>query len=424
MTYAGDYATDDNLEEAAGTVYVEKVLAGFSIEQPWSPPCSAVVTAEAGLIPGTATGTYVRTEADDAGCAGQAEVCYVSPTGMYRLVWGNQDLFSEPSNMLIFEGMDGLHRSCSGWVLEFLVDGAFVPMWATYLGESIDCPTEPATYTLKTAPDYDPPGFTGMYSWKPEIDEEVDMDFVCKSYPTCGTLQTCVLAKNRFYTETEIMLTKGDVTAGPYAFISDTPGYETLVDPVTFRPKTLISVEIAKLFVAKVKAQYGKELYRNVPGHLRIKIADLGAGVTNAIITMISSGTSYDSGFTLTINGQQYAIREQSTEPLGYEPWYTDIVRLEKFGKDGKVIEKGAATVIDFYAPTSPNLMVVVFDKTTGAEVERLQGTMVPGQPGYWRVSATRSADYLGTSESPCPATPPSIPNSAMTGVSCPDLDA
>merc|ERR550537_79667 len=240
------------------------------------------------------------------------------------------------------------------------------------------------------------------------IDYAVDMDFVCKSYPTCGTLQTCVLAKNRFYTEAEIMLTKGDVKIDKmYAFISDTPGYETLVDPVTFRPKTLVSVEMAKLFVSKVKEQYGKELYRNVPGHLRIKIASLGADVTNAIITMISSGTSYDSGFTLTINGQQYAIPEQSTEPKGYEPWYTDVVRLEKFGKDGKVIEKGAATVIDFYAPTSPNLMVVVFDKTTGADIDRLDATMVPGSPGYWRVPATRSADYVGTSESPCPATPP-----------------
>merc|ERR1719331_55937 len=130
------------------------------------------------------------------------------------------------------------------------------------------------------------------------------MDFVCKSYPTCGTLQTCVLAKNRFYTEAAIMLTKGSVSVGPYAFLSDTPGYEAVVDPVAFRPKTLISVDIAKLFVAKVKEQYGKELYRNVPGPLRIKIADLGADVTNAILTMISSGTP---AAPMTLNGQSYA---------------------------------------------------------------------------------------------------------------------
>merc|ERR1719171_2645947 len=101
-----------------------------------------------------------------------------------------------------------------------------------------------------------------------------------------------------------------------------------------------------------------------------------------------------------------------------------DIVRLEKFDKDGKVIEEGAPTVIDFYAPTSPNLMVVVFDKTTGQPSDRLYATMVPGSPGYWRVSATKSADYVGTSESPCPATPPTIPNAAMDGVTCPELDA
>merc|ERR1719379_335798 len=124
------------------------------------------------------------------------------------------------------------------------------------------------------------------------------------------------------------------------------------------------------------------------------------------------------------LNGQVYAIAEQFTDPKGYEPWYTDVVRLEKFGADGTVIDFGAPTVIDFYAPTSPNLMVVVFDKTTGAEIDRLQAAMVPGSPGYWRVNAARSADYVGTSESPCPATPPSVPNAAMAGVLCPDLDA
>jgi hypothetical protein len=326
-------------------------------------------------------------------------------------------MFSADSNMIILDELTALNRMCSGWVLEYLVDGTFMPMWATYLAETIDCLAEPTTYSLNK-----PDGYFGMYSWKPSIDGDVDMNFVCKSYPICGTLQTCVLARNRFYTETEIMLTSGTFKVGPYDFISKTPGYEALVDPVTFRPKTLISVEIAKLFVTKVKEQYGKELYRNVPGHLRIKIADLGADVTNAIITMISSGTSYDSGFTLTINGQQYAIPD-TQDPDGYEPWYTDVVRLEKFGADGKVIAMGAPTVIDFYAPTAPNLMVFVYDMD-GMYVDMLPATMVPGSPGYWRVSATRSGDYLGTTEKPCPATPPSIPNSAMAGVLCPDLDA
>ena len=55
------------------------------------------------------------------------------------------------------------------------------------------------------------------------------MKFVCKSYPMCGTLQTCVLAKNRFYTETEIMLTSGSFKAGPYDFISATPGQSTSI---------------------------------------------------------------------------------------------------------------------------------------------------------------------------------------------------
>jgi hypothetical protein len=430
QTYAGQTGTVNNLDDDpsnAGTDWVEKVMAGFSIEQPWSPPCSAIVStgpAGTGLIPGTASGTYTRKEAADCGGGGNEEVCYLSANSAYRLVWGSQQMFA--TTEVVLDDLKAYHRQCSGWVLEYKSGGVFTPMWATYLantvrdGDFLECPTEPATYSLGS-------GYTGMYSWTPSLAAPVNLDFVCKSYPTCGTLQTCVLAKNRFWTETEALLTKDDCgPVGPYDFLSDgnTPCYPTLLDPVTFRPKTLISAIASKLFVAKVKEQYGKELYRNVPGHLRLKINDLGSDVTNAIITMISSATSYDNNFQFTINGRGYFIPEQLTDPKGYEPWYTDVVRLEKFDADGKVIENGAATVLDFYAPTSPNLMVVVFDKMSGDPIEYIDATAVPGSPGYWRVSATRSADYVGTSESPCPATPPSMDNSDMAGKTCPDLDA
>jgi hypothetical protein len=307
MMFASTTATTDTLTATDGTYYVEKMMNGVSVESPWSPPCKAVVSAppESELLPGTALGAYTRTLATDCGAPAQDVVCYMSPSAAHRLVWGGQTK-GPGGTMMYLEGTAPISRQCSGWVLEALGPaGEFEPVYATYLGEGVYCPTEPTTFSLN-APD----GYVGMYSWKPMIDYSVSMNFVCKSYPMCGTLQTCVLAKQRFYSELDIQLSTGSTMAPRYDFVPT--GMESLLDPVTFRPKTLISVEMAVLFVAKVKAQYGAELYRNVPGPLRIKIADLGAGVSSAIIRMVSAAGT-------TLFGKSYTV------PSGYKPWYTDV---------------------------------------------------------------------------------------------------
>jgi hypothetical protein len=159
---------------------------------------------------------------------------------------------------------------------------------------------------------------------------------------------------------------------------------------------------MAILFVAKEKEQFGTELYRNVPGHLRIKIADLGS-VNNAVIKMVSAeGT--------TLFGKSYSIPEQGS---GYEPWYTDVVRIEMFGADGE-LDAGGPMSIDFYAPTAPNLMVVGFSKD--GSTTYLEASEVPGSKGYWRVSVATSGDYVGTTESKCDSSPAS-------GTECADVD-
>jgi hypothetical protein len=399
MTFDSTTAMPD-LTATAGTHYVEKMANGVSVlpTERWSPACKAVMgSSSPGYLPGTALGAYIRTVAADCGSPLQDVVCYMSPTSSHRLVWGNQAKFS---GLMYLDSATGVGRQCSGWVLEEMGEsGAYEPIYATYTAEGLDCLAEPSQYALTG---YD----LGMYTWKPAMDYSVSMNFICKSYPMCGTLQTCVLAKNRFNSEVAIQLTKGSVVAAADGFISDTPSYETLLDPVTFRPKTLISVETAILFAAKVKEQYGTELYRNVPGHLRIKIADLGAGVSSAVIKMFSASVT-----------PAYAI------PAGYDPWYTDVVRVEKFGPDGTV-DAGGPTLIDFYAPTviTTDLMVIAFDKT-GVEMAKLPAAAVPGSPGYWRVAVTVSGDYLGTTEMKCPSVPPTITN-AEGGLVCPILDA
>jgi hypothetical protein len=419
MTFASVTPTSNTLVATTGAHYVEKMMNGVSVESPWSPPCKAALSAPAPMdlpfpLPGTALASYTRTLAADCGAPVQDEVCYMSPSSQYRLVWGNQAK-GPAASMMYLEASTGIPRKCSGWVLEELGTSGYEPVYATYLAEGFDCLTAPVTYSLnKPAPGSgDVGGYVGMYSWKPVMAMGVSMNFVCKSYPMCGTLQTCVLAKNRFMSEVDILLTQGAVMASPVGFLSDLPedSYKQLLDPVAFRPKTLISVEMAILFVAKVKAQYGAELYRNVPGNLRIKIADLGMGVSSAVIKMVSAAGT-------TKFGKKYEIPEQKTSPTGYEPWYTDVVRVEKFGPGG-VLDAGGPMTIDFYAPTVPNLMVVGFKKDSSI-IGYFPASMVPGSPGYWRVQVAVSGDYIGTTESMCPA----VPFGAANGTVCPDVDA
>ena len=88
-----------------------------------------------------------------------------------------------------------------------------------------------------------------------------------------------------------------------------------------FHPKTLISVERAVAFIARTKWAWASELYRNVPGHLRMKIRDPGT-FDKAIITMVSAEESE----TLRELGKEY----DGDMPEGYEPWYTDVIRIDR----------------------------------------------------------------------------------------------
>merc|ERR1719191_1506961 len=102
----------------------------------------------------------------------------------------------------------------------------------------------------------------------------------------------------------------------------------TLLDSVTYQPKNLISVEKAVAFVSEAKGKWTYELYRNVPGPLRIRVNKLGAGVSKAIITMASSDAFAPEG---EMSSSMRELGVEYTPPAGYEPWYTDIVRIERF---------------------------------------------------------------------------------------------
>merc|ERR1719197_1037769 len=91
------------------------------------------------------------------------------------------------------------------------------------------------------------PYYDTMFRWRPDKINSAQLAYVCKSYPTCGTLMTCVLAKGRFATELNLMLKFSDapIEAKKHQVISDLPGpsIQAMMMDEEFHPKTLISVE-------------------------------------------------------------------------------------------------------------------------------------------------------------------------------------
>merc|ERR1719258_315435 len=63
----------------------------------------------------------------------------------------------------------------------------------------------------------------------------------------------------------------------------------------------------------------------------------------------------------------------------GYEPWYTDVIRIERFTRELQKLQSTTPMIIDVYAPTVPKLFMYHFDVVTG------ERTAVPtaGAPDY-----------------------------------------
>ena len=57
-------------------------------------------------------------------------------------------------------------------------------------------------------------------------------------------------------------------------------------------------------FVAQAKARWSYELFRNVPGHLRIRVSSLGTDAAKAVIQMVSA----DPDESMTELGVSYSV--------------------------------------------------------------------------------------------------------------------
>merc|ERR1719161_3035682 len=192
------------------------------------------------------------------------------------------------------------------------------------------------------------------------------------------------------------------------------PSIQAMLQDEEFHPKTLISVERAVAFIARTKWAWASELYRNVPGHLRMKIRDPG-NFDKAIITMVSA----EGSESMRELGKNY----DDQMPEGYEPWYTDVIRIERFTRTLQKLSSNTPMVIDVYAPTVPKLFMYHFDVVTG-ERTAVPTAGAPDYPGWYTVTVMKDGDYVGTTMSPCPLAAPSIANRDPTSPAvCPDTN-
>jgi hypothetical protein len=408
-TGAFDYAktgtmTAPNLAPSTGAHFVEKELVGESMGFLWRVPCAVDVRIPEPIhYQGWGTsgaGRYSRDECDGT-------LCFKN--GRYSLMWA--DAAGAPDLPDYLDEHGAASRKCAGWVLvddhaggateqTYTIDGVErkypVSDYIFTTFSPTECPSEPSDPDAAISE-----GYMVMYGYMPSNPEAMPrsgrMEYVCKSYPVCGTLQTCVMAKNRFYAE---MSSQYGVSApfDPAAFIPApaSPAY---------RPKTLISVGLAAAFVAAGKEEFATQLYRNVPGHFRILIGELSAGVDKAIIKMASASGE--------VMGQ--IIADASGTYAGYEPWYTDIIRVELFDAKGDHIFTGASVDIDIYAPGVPQLSVFKYDEA-GALAAGFPAIVLkaPGSRDYHRLTVTGTGDYVGTTEKKC-MTLPGVANSAAS---------
>merc|ERR1719460_3251342 len=307
----------------------------------------------------------------------------------------------------------GLNRMCDGWVMQKYDD--FADTWESVYSTFPNgtCPMCDA----RRGPDANCPGghaasalllehYEALFRWRPVRIETANLEYICKSYPTCGTLMTCVLARGRFASELNLLYpySSEPIDVKKTHLLGSLPAeaLTAMLQDEVYQPKTLISVERATAFVAASKWQWAQELYRNVPGHLRMKIRDPGM-LDKAVITMVSA----DAGESSRELGSKYVYTGMM--PTGYEPWYTDIIRIERFTRTLTPLPD-SKMLIDVFAPNVPRLVVYHFDLATGARTE-VPVIKAADYPGWWTVTVMKDGDYLGTTESPCPVQPPVVAN-------------
>jgi hypothetical protein len=437
--------------------YVEKSSEeGVSLVEPWEKPCTPTLN---GAELADQFGEFTRFEPDHEFCAGQVDVCFVSKDAVWRYVWAHQDAFDESYNPTTHTGL-GLNRKCKGWVLQKFEDDSWASKYMSWSEGLEECESDDGSGPVLTAE-------SELYLWAPRPRPPAKLEHICKSYPTCSLLQTCVLGRSRFANELSIQLTRPGVDASTATWLSDLDDVAlgTVLDTMTYQPKTLVSVEKVVSFISSAKMDRARGyINRNVPGHFSVRVNNLGKA-TKAVVTLTSADpveSDRELGF------------QMGTPPQGYEPWLTDIVKVERFTNpnvckpnpqaapnadpDAFIACAGltenacrtdphcafvtaakqepysaqapapSAGTLDFHAPTVPRGgLHVYFVPKSGVMADGFWVPVdgIPDEPEYFRVTMTWDGYHVGTTEQKCPnPVPQTVQDPSMEVSNCADVDA
>jgi hypothetical protein len=409
--------TIESYDSNAEWTYVEKKPSGGAGSEVWEVPCRADVRGLGASLSAHHDDQQVwqpyssgTDDCADSPYDGSAEggPCYVSSSKEFRLVWGSLDRFDETTPATDKAGPTSgasLDRKCDGWVLEQKLDlgtNVYTPLFTTYQNGS-HCNKDAEIAQL---PDTWREQHQPLYRWRAEVAPVAQLSYKCNSYPTCGTLNTCVLSRGRFETELAIMFAGVATSRQNYLADLSQEDRALILGDNVFKPKALICVEHAKAFISRAKWNWAAELYRNVPGPLRVRVRHPG-DFDKAIISMASS---HDPIASMRELGVEYPVI------TGYSSWYTDIIRIERFKIDGSPFGVGSMQ-LDLYAPDVPELVLFKMsrDGTVPVPLETVAAT---DYPGWWTATIFEDGDYIGTTKRPCPQIPDlsSIPNAMHNG--------
>mmetsp|Transcript_22297 Transcript_22297/g.56829 ORF Transcript_22297/g.56829 Transcript_22297/m.56829 type:complete len:2447 (+) Transcript_22297:85-7425(+) len=339
-------------------------------------------------------GNYEKQRADSDSCAfaaggASAFECYHHRTAGARLVWANQEQFThyvdadgapQPSVRASYCG--DTPRVGAGWIMQHDVAGVYTSDYVTFPNGT--CPTVPTG--IADAEAFLPDSIGELFRFRPEYRENCAVDFLCNEYPHCPELTTCVLAKGRFADELAVI-------RAPYARDAVVPEEATICEDRGFHPKVLSSVERAEAFIASAKWQWAQEIYRNIPGAVRVTVRSPGSA-DKLMISLASSYLDFLAGEFIPADATEHPL----PVPDGHDQWYTDVIRVQAFNSTCHYASN-LDLHLDIHAAGAPHLRC--YGLLFGA-ADMMEVPVTDAGNGVFTVEIQEQGHYACTTESRC----------------------
>merc|ERR1719387_788094 len=228
---------------------------------------------------------------------------------------------------------------------------------------------------------------TPFYSVSIPEDPDAKLQSVCRNATVCPEMTTCVLGANHFDEELSKFRIPGILPKT--AFVSSLPKASMDAVAKSFAPKVLISEARAEAYLsgeampqaAMNSMSAMSSVYRSVPGASRVSFEASFGDMT--VVTLVSA-TAAEGAYAFAELGRFY-------DPVpGWSDWYTDVVRIERFGATGTF-------TFSIYAPGAPALYMFAFPHDGSDPGPPIATTKMAD--GYFMVSIPGTmlpADFIG----------------------------